>query len=378
MVATKITYSYGVYEGDVVNGEPHGRGKMKYSWGDVYEGDWENGNKHGKGTYKWTDGRVYVGDWKDDLRSGKGVVTYANGDVYDGEWKDGKKHGKGSFTTKNGDVKTGDWFNGKSKNLTLLTRNRAVNTQDVGESAGDPPASAATRPQSEELRSTIAQLQKKNEEKDKEIASMRVILEYIREMLNKKGENITNNEGREGPSHHVGHSAEKEKEHQLAIDQYKKENDSLKKQLKKLRSRPIDLIDLTHANDIEEGTSSSEEGSNPCEPPSKRHRTKSKSNLAGAWEQNQQMVAVKVEANQRAAVAEAHLEVVRREKNDLEASLREMQADLQDANELTGQQTLATDIWQGRFDEVFELARAAGVDANRLFEIRNRPLSSGS
>jgi hypothetical protein len=27
---------------------------------------------------------------------------------------------------------------------------------------------------------------------------------------------------------------------------------------------------------------------------------------------------------------------------------------------------------------VFELARAAGVDANRLFEIRNRPLSSGS
>jgi hypothetical protein len=38
---------------------------------------------------------------------------------------------------------------------------------------------------------------------------------------------------------------------------------------------------------------------------------------------------------------------------------------LEDANELTGQQTLATDIWQGRFDEVFELARAAGVDANR-------------
>jgi hypothetical protein len=94
----------------------------------------------------------------------------------------------------------------------------------------------------------------------------------------------------------------------------------LKKQLK--MSRPIELIDLSNANDIEEGTSSSEEGSNPCEPPSKRH--------------------------------------------------------LEEANELTGQQTLATDIWQGRFDEVFELARAAGVDANRLFEIRNRPLSSGS
>ena len=137
------------------------------------------------------------------------------------------------------------------------------------------------------------------------------------------------------------------------------------------------MIDLSNANDIEEETSSSEEDSNQGEPPSKRHRTKSKSNLAVAWEQNQQTVAVKVEANQRAAVAEAHLEVARREKNGLEDSLREMQAELEEANELTGQQTLASDIWQGRFDEVFELARAAGVDANRLFEIRNRPLSSG-
>ena len=53
--------------------------------------------------------------------------------------KDDEKHGDESFTTKNGDVKTGDWFNGESKNLTLLTPKRAVNTQDVCESAGDPP-----------------------------------------------------------------------------------------------------------------------------------------------------------------------------------------------------------------------------------------------
>jgi hypothetical protein len=84
------------------------------------------------------------------------------------------------------------------------------------------------------------------------------------------------------------------------------------------------------------------------------------------------------EANQRAAAAEADLEVARQEKNELEASLRDVQLDLEDANELTIQQTLATDIWQGRFDEVFELVRAAGADVNRLLEIRNRPLSSGS
>jgi hypothetical protein len=62
----------------------------------------------------------------------------------------------------------------------------------------------------------------------------------------------------------------------------------------------------------------------------------------------------------------------------VEASLRDVQEDLEDANELVGQQTLTTDIWQGRFDELFELAREAGVDGNILSEIRYRPLSRGS
>ena len=90
------------------------------------------------------------------------------------------------------------------------------------------------------------------------------------------------------------------------------------------------------------------------------------------------MVAVKEEAIQRAAAAEANAETARREKDAVEASLRGVQEDLEDANEVVTQQTLATDIWQGRFDEIFELARAAGVDGKTLSEIRHRPLSSGS
>ena len=55
----------------------------------------------------------------------------------------------------------------------------------------------------------------------------------------------------------------------------------------------------------------------------------------------------------------------------------DVQEDLEDSRELVTQQTLFTNIWQDRFDEVFELARAAGVDGNRLSEIRNRTTSSG-
>ena len=153
--------------------------------------------------------------------------------------------------------------------------------------------SAATRPQLEELQSTIAQLQKEKEELQK----------------------LTTQQT-------------------LAIAQVQKENEELQKKNKELHDR--------------------------------------------AEEKDEELVAVKEDANRRAAAAEAHLEVVRQEKNDVEASLREVEAELEDANELTNQQTLATDIWQGRFDEVSELAREAGADANRLLGIRNRPLSSGS
>jgi hypothetical protein len=51
---------------------------------------------------------------------------------------------------------------------------------------------------------------------------------------------------------------------------------------------------------------------------------------------------------------------------------------LKDANEVVAQQTLRTDVClQGRFDEVFELAREAGIDGNTLSEIWYRPLSNG-
>ena len=48
--------------------------------------------------------------------------------------------------------------------------------------------------------------------------------------------------------------------------------------------------------------------------------------------------------------------------------------DLEDANELVQQQTLTVDVWQSRFDE---LAKEPGLDAQKINEIRNRPLSSG-
>ena len=70
-----------------------------------------------------------------------------------------------------------------------------------------------------------------------------------------------------------------------------------------------------------------------------------------------------------------------KERNDFSARIakvkKEKKEDEEDADELLTQQTLATDIYQGRVDELGEHALAAGVDPEIINEIRHRPLSSG-
>ena len=42
-------YSFGTYNGDFVNGRPHGKGNLDYGGGSWYNGDFVNGQRHGKG-----------------------------------------------------------------------------------------------------------------------------------------------------------------------------------------------------------------------------------------------------------------------------------------------------------------------------------------
>jgi hypothetical protein len=102
----------GHYEGPLVNGKPHGRGKCTYKKGDVYVGNWANGVRYGQGKIKYRDNNVYEGEF-DDTRHGWGKCTYSNGDVYEGEWQDGRRHGRGKIT-EGGVTTEGTWkFNQK-------------------------------------------------------------------------------------------------------------------------------------------------------------------------------------------------------------------------------------------------------------------------
>jgi len=68
---------------------------------------------------------------------------------------------------------------------------------------------------------------------------------------------------------------------------------------------------------------------------------------------------------------------VKKEKSAMKDALDGAKDDLEISDETLTQQYLATDILQSRCDELAELALAAGVDPQKIAEIRSRSLASG-
>jgi hypothetical protein len=108
------------YEGEVIDGEPHGHGIFYFANGDRYEGEFIDGKMHGYGIYYWTNdqfaGDRYEGEFIDGKMHGYGIYYWANGDRYEGDWIDEKKHGQGIYYWTNdpfaGDRYEGEWIDG--------------------------------------------------------------------------------------------------------------------------------------------------------------------------------------------------------------------------------------------------------------------------
>ena len=124
------------YEGDVLDGQPHGLGRVKFPDGSSYEGEFDSGRMHGQGTGTFPDGQRYVGEWKNDLphgsgrriwvegaeyvgdfrnglRTGRGTMTWPSRSKYIGDWKEGQEHGQGTYVHANGEKYVGEYKDGK-------------------------------------------------------------------------------------------------------------------------------------------------------------------------------------------------------------------------------------------------------------------------
>ena len=104
------------YEGELVNGKPHGQGKLTFEkFDDKYESSFEGLFEEGipiEGKFTWGyDGTIFDGKFnKEHSRSGKGRIIYKDGSEYVGEWYLDEKNGQGTMVFSNGTEFTGHWF----------------------------------------------------------------------------------------------------------------------------------------------------------------------------------------------------------------------------------------------------------------------------
>ncbi|WP_346353088.1 hypothetical protein [Azotosporobacter soli] len=104
------------YEGELLKGKTHGKGKLFYGNKDVYEGEFRDAFPNGRGRYQWANGASYEGDFVNGKLEGQGTLRYVDGRTYRGDFLNGKRHGQGTLSAANGDVIwTGQWEYGTQK-----------------------------------------------------------------------------------------------------------------------------------------------------------------------------------------------------------------------------------------------------------------------
>lgn len=85
----------------------------------LYEGDIKENLPSGKGKLSFKGEKIYDGDWVDGIRSGMGISYYSTGGKYFGEIKNGLLHGIGTFYYSDNKKMTGNFVKVDPSNLFL-------------------------------------------------------------------------------------------------------------------------------------------------------------------------------------------------------------------------------------------------------------------
>lgn len=100
------------YNGDLVNGVPHGYGSLTFPNGDRYTGQFNHGIVHGIGTIYWITGDTFTGQFSNGDRDGFGTYKWQSGDTYYGYYKNNLPHGSGTYIWPDGSKFVGTYENG--------------------------------------------------------------------------------------------------------------------------------------------------------------------------------------------------------------------------------------------------------------------------
>ena len=136
--------------------------------------------------------------------------------------------------------------------------------------------------------------------------------------------------------------------YQALIDYQKDEINKLKK------ANEVEVIDVDDNNNITHIT------------PQTANSKKRKRSEDGAGTGTMNVPVDELEKNRK------RFKEVKKEITATKNRLDDVQDDLEDAQENFGYQTLYTNFWQSKFDELMELAIQNGADQNKINEIRDR------
>ena len=147
----KFDFGYAVYEGDFLNGKPHGSGTMDYGSDDKYVGQFANGKEEGDGVLynatgfkavRYINGyiqerkeKVIIGgnnayssdiNCQGDCANGYGTVRFPSGNVYTGNFSGGKFNGQGKMKFASGNILEGEFRDHLPKSGTFIYEDGTV------------------------------------------------------------------------------------------------------------------------------------------------------------------------------------------------------------------------------------------------------------
>ena len=118
-----LTYPNGnIYQGQLLNGQRSGTGRMRFENGDVYQGMWKNDQMcDHDGHYTFGNGNTYNGSFqmcsqfasnKFGMIHGKGILNFIGLGTFEGNFQNGNVHGQGHIMLQGNEAKVeGIWEN---------------------------------------------------------------------------------------------------------------------------------------------------------------------------------------------------------------------------------------------------------------------------
>lgn len=109
-----------IYQGELRDNLPDGRGIWVWANGARYEGGWRHGLRSGRGRLLDARGE-YDGMWREDRRNGVGMQREGETSIYRGTWQDDRRHGPGIETFSNGVSIQGNFVDNQPQGRVIYT-----------------------------------------------------------------------------------------------------------------------------------------------------------------------------------------------------------------------------------------------------------------